>query len=71
MYANKYSISLLLIHTHTSAHTRSRSGLYAGIRWISREHAGKVDEVSRRFDLSYHTDSALLSAALLATTAFL
>lgn len=66
MYRNKYS-SLLLKH----ARTRSRWGLYTDIRWISREHAGKVDEVSGRFDFSYHTDSAQLSDPLLTTTAFL
>ena len=68
MYANKYSLS----YSHTDTHRHCCGWvLYTGIRWISKEHAGKVDEVSRPFDLSYHTDSAQLSAALLASTAFL
>lgn len=60
---------LALTHTHTRTH--SRWGLCTGIRGISREHAGKVDKGSGRFDISYHTDSAQVSATLLATTTFL
>lgn len=44
------------------------------IYWYQVDQQGacwEVDEVSRPFDLSYHTDSAQLSATLLASTAFL
>lgn len=57
MCSNKYSLS--------------QRGLDFGIRWISREHAGRTDEVSRFFDLPYHTDPGQLSAALLTNNAFL